>query len=215
MNSDEQSTQKKFETSKATFVDERVSIPTLKYFWQTSPLATNKRKSIPKFLRSIKVFEQFTDYELKIFSEFLHERIFAGEEVIIKEGESGYGFYLIFSGTIEILSQINFHDGANTERRTQLIARLSKQEYFGELSLLEKRNKRNATAISKGESRLLAIYKPDLEEMIERYPVVGAKFLQAISIIVAMRFNSVTEEIKTLKDMISILEKKLADQEDN
>jgi hypothetical protein len=46
--------------------------------------------------------------------------------------------------------------------------------------------------------------------MIERYPVVGAKFLQAISLIVAMRFNSVTEEIKTLKDMITILESKIA-----
>lgn len=215
MQSDELKTQNKYEGNKETFLDERVSIPTLKYFWQASPLATNKKKSIPKFLRSIKVFEQFTDYELKIFSEFLHERVFAGEEVVIKEGESGYGFYLILNGTIEILTQINFHDGANSERRNQLIARLSKQEYFGELSLLEKRNKRNATAVSKGESRLLAIYKPDLEEMIERYPVVGAKFLQAISLIVAMRFNSVTEEIKTLKDMISILERKLADQEDS
>lgn len=213
MSSDESNTREKFENSRKSYQQDRLQIPTLKYFWQASPLATNKAGSIPKFLRSIKVFEQFTDYELKIFSEFLHERVFAGEELIIREGESGYGFYIIFSGTVEI-----YVHSTSTELapgQNQLIARLSKQDYFGELSLLEKRNKRNATAISKGESRLIAIYKPDLEEMIERYPVVGAKFLQAISLIVAMRFNSVTEEIKTLKDMIAILENKLAAKEDS
>ena len=214
MKSDESVTEDKFINNSQEYRNERVNIPTLKYFWQSSPLATNKKNSIPKFLRSIKVFDQFTDYELKIFSEFLHERVFAGEEIVIKEGESGFGFYLIFSGTIEIFTQTSHHD-SSTEKQHQLIARLSKQEYFGELSLLEQRNKRNASAVSKGESNLLAIYKPDLEEMIERYPVVGAKFLQSISLIVAMRFNSVTDEIRTLKEMITILENKLAAKEDS
>lgn len=209
MSSDETNTREKFENSKENYESDRLQIPTLKYFWQASPLATNKAGSIPKFLRSIKVFEQFSDYELKIFSEFLHERVFAGEELIIREGESGYGFYIIFSGTVEIYAH------SSLTEQNQLLARLSKQDYFGELSLLEKRNKRNATAVSKGESHLIAIYKPDLEEMIERYPVVGAKFLQAISLIVATRFNSVADEIKTLKDMIAILENKLAAKEDS
>lgn len=213
MNSDETTSKEKFESKQVEFTEERVSIPTLKYFWQASPLATNKASSIPKFLRSIKVFDQFTDYELKLFSEFLHQRVFAGEETIIREGESGYGFYLIFSGTVEIYTKRNIVEAGTTRQAEHLIARLSGHDYFGELALLEKRNKRNASAISKGESRLLAIYKPDLEEMIERYPVVGAKFLQAISLIVSMRFNSVTEEIKTLKDMITILESKLASTE--
>lgn len=213
MQSDEVTSEKNFSENKSAFDDERINIPTLKYFWQASPLATNKANSIPKFLRSIKVFDQFSDYELKIFSQFLHQRVFAGEEPIIREGESGFGFYLIFNGTVEIYSRRSLIEDGTSKMVEHLIARLSKFEYFGELALLEKRNKRNASAVSKGQSRLLAIYKPDLEEMIERYPVVGAKFLQAISLIVAMRFNSVTEEIKTLKDMITILESKLASKD--
>jgi CRP-like cAMP-binding protein len=210
MESDERKTEVKHLNSTEAFRQERVNIPTLKYFWQASPLSPSRANSIPRFLRSIQVFDQFTDYELKLFSEFLHRRVFAGEERIIKEGESGYGFYLVFSGQIEIFTKRNSIESGISKQSEHLVARLSKQDYFGELALLEKRNKRNASALSKGESHLLAIYKPDLEEMIERYPVVGAKFLQAISLIVAMRFNSVTEEIKTLKDMITILESKIA-----
>ena len=81
------------------------------------------------------------------------------------------------------------------------------------MALLEQQNKRNASAISKGNTSLLAIYKPDLEEMIERYPVVSAKFLQSVSLIMAMRFNRVTEELKVIKEMVMDLERKLDSKE--
>ena len=59
---------------------------------------------------------------------------------------------------------------------------------------------------------MLAIYKPDLEEMIDRYPVVGAKFLQSISLIVAMRFNRVTNELKIVKEKMMDLERQIDKQ---
>ena len=63
--------------------------------------------------------------------------------------------------------------------------------------------------MSKGNTVLLTIYKPDLEEMIDRHPVIGAKFLQAISLIVAMRFINVTEELTELKEKCIHLENKV------
>jgi CRP-like cAMP-binding protein len=196
-----------------SFKEDRLNIPTLKYFWQASPLAGSNNNSIPKFLRSIKVLAQFTDYELKIFSGFIHQRKFSNEEIILKEGDTGFGFYLILNGQIEIYTQRNRMIENEVESYQQFIARLSKSDYFGELSLLEQQNKRNATAISKGNSNLLAIYKPDLEEMIDRYPIVGAKFLQSIALIVAMRFNRVTDELKIVKEKVMDLERKLDSQE--
>ncbi len=195
------------------FKEDRLNIPTLKYFWQASPLTSNKLDTIPKFLRSIKVFDNFTDYELKQFSHFLHQRVFSSDEVIIEEGDSGFGFYIIFSGNVEIFTKRNrVVDGA-AEVCQQLIARLSKHEYFGELALLEKQNKRNASAVSKGSSSLLTIYKPDIEELIDRYPVIGAKFLQGISLIVAKRFNSVTAELRSVKEKLMEMEARVENSE--
>ena len=192
---------------------ERLSIPTLKYFWQASPLVGSKKNNIPKFLRGLKVFQHFSDYELKVFSEFIHQRNYSTDEIILKEGETGFGFYLILSGQVEIFTQRNRIIDEVAEVYQQFITRLSKSDYFGELALLEQQNKRNASAISKGNTSLLAIYKPDLEEMIERYPVVSAKFLQSVSLIMAMRFNRVTEELKVIKEMVMDLERKLDSKE--
>ena len=95
------------------------------------------------------------------------------------------------------------------ETYQQLIASLTSSEYFGELALLEQQNKRNATAVAKGKTILLTIFKPDLEEMIDRHPVIGAKFLQAISLIVAKRFINVTDELRHIKEKCVLLEAKL------
>ncbi|MBD66837.1 MAG: hypothetical protein CME62_16660 [Halobacteriovoraceae bacterium] len=202
------------EEGEKVYSDDRLDISTLKYFYQASPLAGRKKDSIPKFLRSLRVLENFTDYELRVFASFIHERKYKNEEVVFREGESGYGFYLIYSGNLEIYTQKSRVKEGVAETYQQFVANLGKAEYLGELALLEQQNKRNATAISKGNTTLLAIYKPDIEEMIDRHPVIGAKFLQAISLIVAMRFISVTEELRHLKEKCQNLEIKLDESTD-
>lgn len=209
MSSHEESSHLEFKGDPKNFRDERLNIPTIKYFWQASPLSTNKKASIPKFLRAIKVFDNFSDYELKQFSGFLHKRAFEDEEVVIEEGDSGFGFYIIFNGAVEIFSKRSRMNENSHETYHQFITGLARYEYFGELALLEKQNKRNATVVSKGNLVVLAIYKPDIEELIERYPVIGAKFLQGISLIVAQRFNRVTDELKALKDKVLELENRI------
>ena len=92
MSGHESEVENQFQNNKEEFKKDRLNIPTLKYFWQASPLSTNKEKSIPKFLRSLEIFDKFSDYELKKFSHFLHERVFASDELIIKDGTSGFGF---------------------------------------------------------------------------------------------------------------------------
>jgi len=213
MKSNEQKSEELYEENQDAFKKERLSIPSLKYFWQASPLGGNKEDNIPKFLRSTKVFAHFTDYELKVFSNFIHQRSFSNDEVIIKEGDLGFGFYIVFNGHIEVYAKKNKVEDNVTSTYEQFVVRLSKSEYFGELALLDQQNRRNATAISKGNSSLFVIYKPDIEELIERYPVLGAKFLQSVALIVAMRFNRVTSEYKMLKERISDLERKLDSKE--
>lgn len=211
--SDEVKTKEKSETNSEAFISDRVDIPTLKYFWQASPLASNKDQNIPKFLRHISVFQHFTDYELKLFSNYVHYRQYRADETIFQEGESGFGFYMILKGKIEVFARRNRIVENRSEDYLEYITRLSKYDYFGELALLEKQNKRNATTISKCNTSLLSIYTPDLEELIEKYPVVGTKFLQSLSLIVSRRLNLVVEEIGVLKEKIVELEKKLEPQE--
>lgn len=193
------------------FLSDRLSIPVLKYFWQASPLLGSKQTSTHRFLRKIEAFENLSDYEVFLFSKFLHVREYNSNEAIFREGDGGFGFYLILSGHVNIYTESEVNGGEDTE--LNFVTELEKYSHFGELSLLEKQNCRNATAITKTQTTLLAIYKPDLEELIERYPVVGAKFLQALSWIVSRRLNKIAQEIRKLKLKIKEMKKNASHQE--
>lgn len=184
-----------------SFSETRVNIPILKYFWQSSPLSGNRESSIHGFLRDLKLFDNFTDNELRIFSTFLHERNFEPGEVVFNHGDSGFGFYMIYKGTIELFAErfIKEEDEKRASSFTTCIAELGKYDYFGEIALMDNLNKRNASSVSKDHATLFAIFRPDLEDMIEKHPKIAAKFYQSLSLVIVTRFKIVAADIKKMQ----------------
>ena len=64
---------------------------------------SSNKNSIPKFLRRIKVLENFSDNELRLLSNSLHLRQFDDGEVIFKQNDNGVGFYFIYGGRVDII----------------------------------------------------------------------------------------------------------------
>lgn len=185
--------------------EERLKIPMLKYFWQASPLAVNRGSSIHQFLKQISMFKNFSDFEIWTLTKYMHMRKFSPREIVFKEGDSGLGFYVIFEGRIEIYSK-RAEDIEDSEKVSR-VADLHKYDYLGELSIIDSSRARNATAVASEATSLLAIYKPDLDELIENHPIVAAKFLQSVAIIISNRFYAVTNDLKLLKEKLERLEK--------
>jgi CRP/FNR family transcriptional regulator, cyclic AMP receptor protein len=186
----------------------KLDIGLLKYFWQSSPITGGRRNNVPKFLREIGVLKNFTDNELRILSQFLHKRNFSDSEIIFKRKDTGIGLYFVYQGMVDVIV-----DGQNSSRREgdetideNIIITLDKFDYFGELALLQDQSIRNATAVAREKTILLGIFKPDVEHLIESHPIIATKLLQSVSIIVANRLFSVTQELKRLKHKIVKLE---------
>ncbi len=184
---------------------EKLDISTLKFMWESSPLSFNKSESYPDFFRKVSVLNSFSDNEIRLFTKFLHRREFMTNEVIFKQGDSGYGFYFIFSGSVNIFSNYSGH----LEDRGDLIIRLDKMQYFGEMGLLEDFNRRSATTVAAENTVLLGIFKPDLDRMLELHPVVGAKFLRETALIMANRMGQITRDIVALKKRVKELEQRV------
>lgn len=189
-------------------IPNRVNISILKYFWQASPLSASDKSGIPKFLRDIGVFKNFSDYELHLFSKYLHVRHFSSKEVIFNQEDTGVGFYFILGGQVEIWAknykvdqnnQLVEDDAHHTTSQLNLIATLDRKDHFGEIALLQNNSIRTASAIAKESCILLGIFKPDMNELINSHPVVASKLLQSISIILANRLSSATTEMKVMK----------------
>lgn len=192
--------------SQGESTSDRLDIPLLKYLWDASPLSFMAKESYHEFFKKISVLSSFSDNEVRLFTKYLHRREFTNNEVIFRQGDSGYGFYFIFSGAVNIYAN---HQTLNAEDAGDLIVRLEKRQYFGEMGLLEEFNRRSATVIAAENTVLLGIFKPDLERMLEIHPVLGAKFLRETALIMANRMGQLTREIVSLKKKMKELEQRL------
>ncbi len=175
----------------------RLEIGLLRYLWSASPLSLNK-KSYHKLLSSIPIFSRFSDNEIRVFSKYLHERKFQTKEIIFRQDDSGYGFYFIVSGQVDIFYEKDSNIGIIPEN-IESVTILKVGDYFGEMGLLEEFNRRNATAVTKKETVLLGLFKPDLDDICNHYPVIGAKFIREISQIMATRMGEILRENMRLK----------------
>lgn len=176
-------------------VPHKLDVGILRYLWQAGPFNLNRDESVPRFLTKVNVLKEFSDNELRIFTKYLHQRKFKKGEVIFNQGDAGYGFYFVFSGKIEIV----YHSGQEDQVVDHQIATIEKFQYFGEMGLLEEFNRRNASAICGEDAVLLGLFKPDLEELLDQNPVVGAKFMREISLILAQRVAGLMNEIAYLR----------------
>lgn len=181
----------------------KLDIPMLKFFWQTNPLSSVKDGNIPRFLRKIEVLKNFSENELRILSKFMHLRNFENNEKIFKQHDLGVGFYFIYTGNVDVTVESEESSGD----KTNFILSLNKFDYFGELALLQDNSFRNATVTSRGATELLGIFKPDIETLISENPIVAAKLLQSVSMIIANRLFSVTREVRELNLKLSHLKK--------
>ena len=186
---------------------DKLEISVLRYFWQSNPIMGKKVDSIPKFLRRIEVLKNFTENELRILAKFLHVRKFSPGEKIFNQGELGVGFYFIYSGYTDLLVTETDTNVESEDNKSGHILTLEKYDYFGELALLQQNSTRNATAISRQGCELLGLFKPDVDQLINIYPLIAAKLLQSVSLIVANRLFSLTREVRELKYKINTMEK--------
>lgn len=181
----------------------KIDFSMMKYLWLANPLSGSRKDSIPKFLRNVELLKNFSDNELRILAKYLHNRKFAEGEVVFRAGEIGIGFYFIFSGTIELS-----HDDLDSEVNNEKFLVLEEFSYFGELALLQEGSQRTATALARNKCELVGIFKPDLDSLIVRHPVIAAKLIQSISIALADRLYFLTNEASKMYKRIKQLEAK-------
>jgi CRP/FNR family cyclic AMP-dependent transcriptional regulator len=190
---------------KGETIPDRLDIPLLKYLWDASPLSFKNKDTVYSYFKKVSVLNSFSDNEIRLFTKFLHRREFIANEVIFRQGDSGYGFYFIFEGSVDIFANhLN-----NSQEHGDFVIRLDRHQYFGEMGLLEDFNRRSATVIAHENTVLMGIFKPDLDKMLEDYPVLGAKFLRETALIMANRMGQLTREVMSLKKKVKDLEKRV------
>ncbi|HUJ59089.1 MAG TPA: DUF1003 domain-containing protein [Kofleriaceae bacterium] len=124
-----------------------------------------------ELLQTIPLFESLERDDLHALAHKLREvKVDAGTP-IFAQGEQGDAMYLIEDGAVDIV--------AGSANKKVILASLFKQQYFGELSLLDGAP-RSAGAVAQRETALLALDRDDFVEFVKKRPEAALSIMHEV-----------------------------------
>ncbi len=140
------------------------------------------------FLKKTPFFDELSNRELKKVSGIMFERTYDAGELIFEEGQPGAALFLVFTGRVVI--------ELCREENTMVLATLEEGAFFGEMALLNEAP-RSADARAIEPTRTLALYRNDLNDLIQRDPAAACQIYRAIASMVSDRLRLTNELVKT------------------
>jgi CRP/FNR family cyclic AMP-dependent transcriptional regulator len=137
-------------------------------------------------LKKVGLFSNLSEAHLSSIAEFCVERSFRMGCVIIKQGNSGIGLYVICSGKVKIVKET-----AGGEKLD--FAELGPGDFFGEMTVLDSAP-RSADVIALEESKCLVLSAWDFNARMKVDPEIALKILP----VVVKRFRETNERLLAL-----------------
>jgi CRP/FNR family transcriptional regulator, cyclic AMP receptor protein len=88
-------------------------------------LSKESEERLAKMIGKVSLFSGLSQKQLKSIGKSGAERKFEPGHVIVKEGETGVGFYLILDGKVEV------------RKKKKVLSTLSTNDFFGEMGLID------------------------------------------------------------------------------
>lgn len=167
------------------------------FLWDNIFRKDAQEKELIQRLKENILFENLTQKELRFIEKIVHERLYRANEVVFRQGEAGVGMYIIHKGSVDIL--ISESSLGEEEKSDSQITQLSEGDFFGEISLVEDNGRRTASAVAASDTKLIGFFKPDLIELLERNPQIGAKVIFKLAEVLGKRLSETTDKISLIK----------------
>jgi CRP-like cAMP-binding protein len=119
-------------------------------------------------LTSVPLFAQCTKTELKSLARHTSDITAEPDQVLIKEGQGAYDFFVIVSGE------------ADVSREGRVVANLQAGDYFGEIGLLAPAL-RDATVTARSQMELIVLAQWDFEQALAEAPGMTRRLLAGMA----------------------------------
>jgi CRP/FNR family transcriptional regulator, cyclic AMP receptor protein len=124
-----------------------------------------------ELLKTIPLFESLEDDDLQALGHKLREVTVETGHPVFAQGDEGDAMYVIEDGAVDIV--------AGSGKQKVILTSLFKQQYFGELSLLDGAP-RSATAVASRETHLLALDRDDFVAFIKKRPDAALSIMHEV-----------------------------------
>ncbi|HEX5478017.1 MAG TPA: cyclic nucleotide-binding domain-containing protein [Burkholderiales bacterium] len=155
----------------------------LEYLGDALKIANQIHALIPKCA----LLENFSTGEVRLLAHFMEVyRAEAGVEVI-REGEGGDFLLMLVEGKVEVRKR----DRWNTPR---LVATVEAGKILGEMSMIDG-EPRFATCVATGPCIVAVLDRESLARIIVEQPMLGAKILMELVLMLSQRLRSTSERL--------------------
>ena len=160
-----------------------------KLLWQT---LERWKRSTPEldrieFLKTVPFFDQLSNRQLKGVSDIMFERTYDADELVFEEGQPGAALFLVLDGKVAV--------EIFRETSTTRLAVLERGAFFGEMALLDE-TPRSATARALERTRTLALYRNDLNGLVQRDAKTACQIYRSLASTIADRLRSTNELVQ-------------------
>jgi CRP-like cAMP-binding protein len=168
-------------------------------FWGNVFRTKNKStESVRSVLKKIPIFSKLSRRELGAVERILHRRKYKTGEPVFCQNDPSAGMYIILEGTVRVIF----------EPTNEVLAELGHGDFFGELALIDD-TPRSATVIAQTDCDMLAFFRSDLLDLIQRNPRLGLKITEQLMAVVSERLRRSNEQLQELRIELYQLKKQL------
>ncbi|MBF0547559.1 MAG: cyclic nucleotide-binding domain-containing protein [Candidatus Riflebacteria bacterium] len=125
-------------------------------------------------ISNFSIFNSLTDEQKARLTANCHRETFEKDEIIFKQGDSGCSLYLIDTGKVEISVFSYFVS-------KKIVAVLSDKDFFGEMSILNRKRRRSASAISLERTHVIVVPESEVEALMDQQPSLAMSMLRILS----------------------------------
>ncbi|RMD50519.1 MAG: cyclic nucleotide-binding domain-containing protein [Ignavibacteria bacterium] len=173
-------------------MDKRELMITRSSFWSNLFKSASEEADLEEVLKSMPPFQKLSRKYIRLLLEIMHNRVYQKGEYIFYEGDPGIGLYIIREGEVVIRQE----NGTGIE---QDLTTLSRGDFFGELAMLDNEI-RSASAIATEDTSVAVIFKPDLDEFIDKYPSKGVHILRGLATMITVRLRRLNDQFSKLTE---------------
>jgi voltage-gated potassium channel len=118
-------------------------------------------------LRTVPLLANLNDSDLEQLARSTELKPASPGDVLTREGASGYTFFVILEGTVDV------------DRGGEFVETLGQGDFFGEMAILGE-GRRNATVTAASPVQLAVLFGTEFRTLESRHPEVGERIKQKV-----------------------------------
>jgi len=161
---------------------------------------TANQKKASNIIKNIPLFSELSDEETERIESIITRKNFARDQIVLFEEDTANFMYIVYAGKVRVVKQ-------SKEGREQIITIHKKNDFFGEMSLLDGKTA-PATVIAHEDAVIGLLSKSDFEQHLLSNEMIRSKIIDLLctqlrdswAMIKILSFNNAEQRIMAVLD---------------